>query len=42
MHDRQNFDKVPEVGASKSISYDAQGKAVVAAEAAKLSRGRSR
>jgi len=42
MHDRQNFDKVPEIGASKSISYDAQGKAVVAAEAAKLSRGRSR
>lgn len=42
MHERQNFDKVPEVGASKSISYDAQGKATVAAEAAKLSRGRSR
>jgi hypothetical protein len=42
MHDRQNFDKVPEIGASTSISYDAQGKTVVATEAAKLSRGRSR
>lgn len=42
MHERQSFDKVPEVGSSKSISYDAQGKAVMAAEAAKISRGRSR
>ncbi|MDL1867481.1 conjugal transfer protein TraO [Betaproteobacteria bacterium PRO4] len=41
MHDRKNFDKVPDVGTLKSIGYDAQGKAVVA-EAAKLSRGRSR
>lgn len=42
MHDRQNFDKVPDTGVSASISYDAQGKATVAAEAAKISRGRSR
>jgi len=42
MHDRQDFDIVPETGALKSISYDAQGKAVVAGEAAKLGRGRSR
>lgn len=42
MHDRQNFDKVPEIGSAKSITYNDQGKAVVSAEAAKLSRGRSR
>lgn len=42
MHERKNFDKVPEVGASKSISYNAQGKATatVTAEAAKSTRPR--
>jgi len=42
MHALEHFDKVPDIGVSKSISYDAGGKAVVAAEAAKLNRGRSR
>lgn len=42
MHSRSDFDKVPEIGSAKSISYDAQGKANVSAEAVKLSRGRSR
>lgn len=41
MHSRSDFDIVPEVGSAKSISYDAQGKAIVA-QAVKLSRGRSR
>ena len=41
-HARADFDKVPEIGSAKSISYDAQGKANVSAEAVKLSRGRSR
>lgn len=41
MHGRKNFDKVPDIGSTKSIEYSAQGKAVVA-EAAKISRGRSR
>lgn len=41
MHSKADFDIVPEVGGAKSISYDAQGKAVVA-QSAKLSRGRSR
>lgn len=41
MHDRNTFDKVPDIGTLKSIGYDAQGKAVVA-EAIRLSRGRSR
>ena len=40
-HDRSDFDKVPEIGSAKSISYNAQGKAAVAAEAPKLTRGRS-
>lgn len=42
MHARSDFDKVPEIGSAKSISYDAQGKAQVSAESVKLSRGRSR
>lgn len=42
MHDRSDFDKVPEIGSVKSVSYDAQGKASVSAETVQLSRGRSR
>lgn len=42
MHARSDFGKVPEIGESKSISYSAQGKAIVAAEAPKLARGQSR
>lgn len=42
MHSRSDFDKVPDIGSAKSISYDAQGKANVGVEAVKLSRGRSR
>lgn len=42
MHSRSDFDKVPDIGSANSISYDAQGKANVSAEAVKLSRGRSR
>ncbi len=40
-HARADFDKVPEIGSAKSISYNAQGQAAVAAEAPKLTRGRS-
>jgi len=42
MHDRSDFDKIPEIGGAKSISYSAQGKVVIAAEAPKIVRGRSR
>lgn len=42
MHARSDFDKVPDIGSVKSITYDGQGKANVSAEAVKLSRGRSR
>lgn len=42
MHDRINFDIVPDIGSAKGITYNDQGKAVVSAEAVKLSRGRSR
>lgn len=42
VHARSDFDKVPEIGSAKSISYNDQGKAVAAAEAPKLARGRSR
>lgn len=42
MHSRSDFDKVPEIGSAKSITYDASGKATVSADAVKLSRGRSR
>lgn len=42
MHERSDFDKVPEIGSVKSISYDVQGKASVSTETVQLSRGRSR
>lgn len=42
LHARAEFDKVPDIGSVKSISYSAQGQATVAAEAPKLARGRSR
>lgn len=42
MHARPDFDKVPEIGSAKSISYDVSGKAQVSAESVKLSRGRTR
>lgn len=42
MHSRQDFDIAPVMGSAKSISYNNQGKAVISAEAATLSRGRSR
>src|SRR5574338_20211 len=42
IHARGDFDKVPEIGSAKSISYDTQGKASVSAETVQLSRGRSR
>lgn len=42
MHSRQDFDTAPTIGSAKSISYNDQGKAVVSAEAVRLSRGRSR
>lgn len=41
-HARADFDKVPEIGSTKSISYGAQGKASVSAENVSLSRSRSR
>jgi len=41
MHARSDFDIV-DIGRAKSISYDAQGKAIVSADTVKLSRGRSR
>ncbi|EPE6923634.1 IncP plasmid survival protein KfrB [Escherichia coli] len=42
MHARSDFDKVPEIGSAKSVTYDVNGKAQVSAEAVKLSRGRTR
>ena len=42
MHSRSDFDKVPELGAAKSITYDTTGKANVAVEVPKLTRSRSR
>ncbi|EDP8962555.1 conjugal transfer protein TraO [Salmonella enterica subsp. enterica] len=42
MHARSDFDKVPEIGSAKSVTYDANGKAQVSAENVKLSRGRTR
>ncbi|MCK0509702.1 IncP plasmid survival protein KfrB [Aromatoleum buckelii] len=42
MHDRLDFDKTPEIGSARSISYDAQGKASMSAETVQLGRGRSR
>jgi cell filamentation protein len=40
-HNLVDFEKVPEIGTTKSIGYDAKGKATVTNEAVKLSRGRS-
>jgi len=42
IHSRDDFEKVPEIGMAKSITYDERGKATVAVEAAKRSRRRSR
>ncbi|OUY24174.1 conjugal transfer protein TraO [Klebsiella pneumoniae] len=42
MHARSDFDKVPEIGSAKSVTYDVNGKAQVSAENVKLSRGRTR
>lgn len=42
MHARSDFDKVPEIGGAKSVTYDVNGKAQVSAENVKLSRGRTR
>jgi KfrB protein len=41
-HDRQNFDKVPEIGSAKSISYDQSGRAKVAVASENLGRKLSR
>ncbi|MFT2112312.1 hypothetical protein [Marinomonas sp. 2405UD68-3] len=41
VHSKSYFDMVSDIGSAKSISYDAQGKALVA-PAVKLSRVRSR
>ena len=41
-HNRDNFDKVPVLGGMASISYDAAGKAHVAAQTPKLGRSYSR
>jgi cell filamentation protein len=40
-HARAEFDKIPEIGTNSRIKYD-QGKAIVSAAPAKLSRGLSR
>lgn len=40
-HNREDFDKVPEIGTMKNVAY-ANGLAVVSATSAKLSRGVSR
>ncbi len=42
MHSTDDFDIVPVIGSSKSIDYDAQGKAHVSTIAAQRARGRSR
>jgi hypothetical protein len=42
MHSRSDFDKVPAIGSTKSVTYDASGKVNVSAEVVKLSRSRSR
>jgi len=42
-HERADFDKVPEIGGAKSVTYDqSTGRAVVAAATMKLGRGHSR
>jgi len=40
-HDKESFDKVPEIGSNFSIKYDS-GKAIVLPSSIKLSRGKSR
>jgi cell filamentation protein len=40
MHNRSDFDKLPEVGANSSLKYDS-GKVVVTASSIKLGRGMS-
>ncbi len=42
MHARSCFDKVPDIGSVKSITYDTQGKANVSSEAVTVKLGRSR
>lgn len=42
MHSRSDFDKVPDVGSAKSITYDAQNRACVSTENVTLARSRSR
>lgn len=42
MHDRSDFDKVPEIGSVKRIAYGDTGRATVSSEVPKLGRGRSR
>lgn len=42
VHDRHDFDKVPDVGSTKTISYGTDGRAVVGTHTAKLSRGLTR
>jgi len=39
-HERRNFDKVPDIGSSKTISYDAAGKAKVSEPVQTQSRGK--
>ena len=41
-HARSDFNRAPEIGSTISISYNAQDKAIVSAEAPKITRGRSR
>lgn len=41
-HDRENFDKVPEIGSAKSITYDQSGRAQVAVASEKLGKKLSR
>ncbi|MBD1524615.1 conjugal transfer protein TraO [Xanthomonas citri pv. citri] len=41
-HERANFDKVPEIGSAKSITYDKAGHAQVAAASEKLGKKLSR
>lgn len=42
MHSRADFDKVPDVGSAKSITYSADGKAQASAASVTQSRSRSR
>ncbi len=41
-HDREKFDKVPVLGSTASIGYDAAGRVHIDAQAARLGRARSR